>query len=312
VALASQAHNSSALLRTPEWHLRPGVSVALSGPRVVAIVNATPDSFAHGAGVDARATVDCALRAIDDGADVIDIGGESTRPGAAAVSEQEELQRVLPVIRAVRAQRGVAASIPITIDTTKAGVARAALDAGADAVNDISAGTDPLMLPLVASRGVGIILMHRVTTPERDSYSDAYRAAPMTGDVVDAVAAFLSLRVRAAVDAGIPRERIVIDPGLGFGKTVAQNLTLIHRTPELVERVGLPVLSALSRKSFVGRVGLGRDSTPGERLPATLALSTLHLTLGARLFRVHDVAAHRQALAAAWAGLHPPPPTPTS
>ncbi|HEX2837026.1 MAG TPA: dihydropteroate synthase [Phycisphaerales bacterium] len=297
---------------TTTWQLHAQRSLPLDAPRLLAIINATPDSFAHTSAPRPTDAIDAALRAIDEGADALDIGGESTRPGAHAVPADEETRRVLPVIHAVRALQGSRAHTPITIDTTKASVARAALDAGADAINDISAGTaDPAMLPLAAARGVGIILMHRVATPQADSYSDRYAKPPLAGTVTAQVAAALAQRVHAAIEAGIPRERIVIDPGLGFGKTVEQNLELIRATPDLLRATNLPILSALSRKSFVGRTGLGRDSEPAERLPATLALSALHLSLGARLFRVHDVAAHRQALAAAWAILQPLPPTPT-
>ncbi len=195
-------------------------------------------------------------------------------------------------------------TLPITVDTTLAPVARAALDAGADAINDVAAATeDDAMLALAADRACALILMHRLAPPAADRFSDAYDAPPAyPGGVVETVRGFLDARVRAAVRAGVPRSGIVIDPGLGFGKTVGQNLELIRRTGDLAP-LGRPVLSALSRKSFVGRVGLGRDSTPAERLPATLALSVLHLQAGARLFRVHDVAEHRQALDAAWAGL---------
>ncbi len=294
----------------PFWQLHRHGShgrLPLDRPRILAILNVTPDSFANAAPLtDPAAALEAALRAIADGADALDIGGESTRPGAPPIPDDEELRRVLPVLRAIRAQHGPASTIPITIDTTKSGVARAALDAGADAINDVSAGTaDPAMIPIAAARGAGIILMHRVARPQADSYSDQYAQPPLTGSVTDEVAMFLSLRVRTATEAGLPREQVLIDPGLGFGKSVPQNLELIQHTPELVSRVGRPVLSALSRKSFVGRAGLARDSTPAERLPATLALSTLHLSLGARIFRVHDTAPHRQALDAAWAALAP-------
>ena len=284
------------------WTLRPGLDLPLSRPRIIAVLNITPDSFSDGGPLmDPGAARDAAARAIAEGADLLDVGGESTRPGAAPVSEAEELRRVLPAIRAVRTLPGP--HIPITIDTTKAAVALAALDAGADAVNDVSALThDPAMLPLVARRACGVILMHRLAPPRDDRYSDQYAAPPLTGDAVASVIAYLQSRADAALHAGVPRSSIVLDPGLGFGKSVEQNLDLIRRTPELTV-LGFPILSALSRKSFVGRVGLGRDSDPSERLPATLALSVLHLTAGARLFRVHDVAAHRQALDAAWAAM---------
>lgn len=162
------------------------------------------------------------------------------------------------------------------------------------------------MLPLAAQRRAGIILMHRGKTPDADSFSDRYQQPPeYPQGVTAAVASFLQARADAALAAGVPPDRIVLDPGLGFGKAVAQNLELIRRTPDLLA-LGRPILSALSRKSFTGRVGLARDSDPAERLPATLALSVLHLHAGARLFRVHDTAPHRQALDAAWALINQP------
>lgn len=283
---------------TQRWRLGERV-ISLDRPRLVAILNVTPDSFADGGRFAspadaARAAVD----AIERGADMLDVGGESTRPGAARVTGDEQIDRVVPAIRAIRAA-GVAA--PISVDTTRARVAAAALDAGADAVNDVSAGTeDPGMLALCAQRAAGVVLMHRLAPPERDSYSDRYADAPKYEDVVLDVRASLGERLRAAIDAGIDASRVVLDPGLGFGKSVEQNLELIARTREIAS-LGRPVMSALSRKSFVGRASLGRDSTPDQRLAGTLALSVAHLLGGARLFRVHDVAPHAEALGAAWA-----------
>jgi dihydropteroate synthase len=282
------------------WRLNHARAVHLDRPRLLAILNITPDSFADGGRLPTPAhAADAARRAADDGADALDMGAESTRPGADRVPAPEQIRRLIPAIEAVRAA-GV--DLPITADTTLAAVARAALDAGADAINDVAAATeDDAMLALAAERACGLILMHRLAPPTADRFSDRYDAPPAyPRGVVAEVAAFLDARVRAALDAGVPADRIVVDPGLGFGKSVEQNLALIAATPRLAE-TGRPVLSALSRKSFTGRVGLGRDSDPSERLPATLALSVLHLHAGARLFRVHDVAEHRQALDAAWA-----------
>jgi dihydropteroate synthase len=261
-------------------------------PCVMAILNATPDSFYEGG---RAATVDAALRAVADGAAVLDIGGESTRPGSAAVAAAEQIRRVVPLISAVRAQSGVA----ITVDTTSAEVAAAALDAGANGINDVSAGLeDAGMLRLAAARGAGIVLMHRALRPSADRYSDQYASSPMDGDVVAEVIAFLKARAEAALAAGVAREGIVLDPGLGFGKTVEQNMELIRRTGELAA-LGFPVLSGISRKSFVGRVSLGRDSTPGERLAGTLALTVLHRLAGASVFRAHDVGEVSEVLRAA-------------
>lgn len=293
-------------LPIPAWCLAHGRSLALDRPRLIAIINLTPDSFHAGARfTDAGAAVDHAERAIAAGAEMLDVGAESTRPGAARISDDEQVRRLAPFLTQLRARRGTVASTPVSVDTTLAEVARAALDAGADAINDVSAGNeDGAMLSLAAARGAGLVLMHRLRPPGTDSYSDRYSAKPRYHNVVEDVRTFLESRAQAATDAGLARESIVIDPGLGFGKSVDQNLELIRATPRLAS-LGFPVLSALSRKSFVGRVSLGRDSAPEERLAGTLALSVAHMIAGARLFRVHDVPEHAEALRAAWE-LHTP------
>lgn len=281
--------------RTRElWRVSKRATLDLAVPRVMAILNFTPDSFADGGRLQTpQSALDAADHAIESGAAMLDIGGESTRPGAARVSTAEQIERVVPAIHAIRARH---ATIPISIDTTLSAVAAAALDAGADAVNDVSGGTeDAAMLPLVANRGAGVILMHRLAPPEKDSYSDRYVRNPQYRDVLVTVREFLTLRMDAARSAGIEAESIMLDPGLGFGKDVSQNLELIHGTQTLAS-LGRPILSAVSRKSFVGRLGLGRDSKPEERLASTLALSVLHFEAGARLFRVHDVREHVEVL----------------
>lgn len=286
----------------PIWRLNHARAVHLDRPRLLAILNITPDSFADGGRLPTPAhAADAARRAADQGADALDLGAESTRPGAARVPAEEQIRRLIPAIEAVRAA-GI--HLPITVDTTLAPVARAALNAGTDAINDVAAGTeDDAMLALAAERACAIILMHRLAPPTADRYSDRYQSPPeYPNGVVPTVRAFLAERAAAARAAGIPADRILLDPGLGFGKSVAQNLELLRATPDLIN-LGHPVLSALSRKSFVGRLGLNRDSDPAERLPATLALSVLHLHAGARLFRVHDIPEHRQALDAAWAAV---------
>ncbi len=268
----------------------------------MAIINCTPDSFHP----DSRAetverAIELARQSVDEGADLVDIGAESTRPGAQRIDAHEQISRALPVIEAIRAHSGALSTVPISIDTTLLAVARAALDAGADAINDVSAGReDPGVLALAAERGAGLVLMHRLTTPGRDRYSDQYDEEPAYEDVVEEVGAELQRATDSALAHGASRRSIVWDPGLGFGKGIDDTLKLIRSTPSLGGH-GYPVLSALSRKSFVGRLSLGRDSEPAERLSGTLALSTLHLHLGARIFRVHDVGPHRQALDAAWA-----------
>ncbi|MDX2133068.1 MAG: dihydropteroate synthase [Planctomycetota bacterium] len=284
----------------PEWRLSPSRTLVLDRPRLLGILNATPDSFADGGRHDDPiAARDHAARMLADGADAIDLGGESTRPGAASVPVDEQIRRVVPVVRAIRALAGDAGRVPITIDTTRAPVARAALDAGADTVNDVSAGADdPDMLPLVARAGCGVILMHRARPPREDVYSDRYERPVLAGDVVHAVRAYLEAALARAIAHGVAPACVMGDPGLGFGKTVEQNLALLRAGGTCLPP-GVPLLSALSRKSFVGRVSLGRDSTPDERLAGTLALSLAHLAAGAKVFRVHDVAPHA-AIFRAW------------
>jgi len=290
----------------PAWRLisrgASGGWLSLDRPRVMAILNVTPDSFSDG-GRFARAddVAVAAAEAIDHGADMLDIGGESTRPGAARVEPAEQIDRVAPAIRAVR---GAGIDAPISIDTTRAEVAAAALEAGANAINDVSGGTeDPGVLRLAASSGAGLILMHRVAPPDRDRYSDAYREAPLEGDVVEAVRLKLEELAGAALTAGVARESIVLDPGLGFGKTVEQNIELARRTEAIVS-LGYPVLAGASRKSFTGRAGMSetdREPPPaGERLGASIAFSLVQLGAGARLFRVHDAGEQGRALRAAW------------
>ncbi len=281
------------------WRLSDRAAVPLARPVLLGILNLTPDSFYDGGRLPTAEHAARAARAMADaGADALDLGAESTRPGALRVTAQEQLAGLIPAIVAIRGLRG--GHLPLTVDTTPVEVAEAALDAGADALNDVSAGEESgdEMLALAARRGCGIILMHRLRPPGEASYSDAYRARPQYRDVVAEVAGYLRGRVERALAAGVRREGIVVDPGLGFGKTVEQNMALIARTGEIAA-LGFPVLSALSRKSFVGRVSLNRESTPPERLPGTLGLSVTHLRTGASVFRVHDVPEHRAALDAA-------------
>ena len=292
--MADQRENQAGI-----WQVNPQRAIRVDRPLCFGILNVTPDSFADGGELDSVGkAVDRAKAMVDEGADGLDIGGESTRPGAQRVAVEEQIRRVVPVIEGIR-RAGIEAVI--SIDTTRAAVALAGLDAGADAINDVSgASEDAGMLELAADRGCGLILMHRVVEPGLDRYSDQYDRRPIEGDVVEHVAGALRARRDGAVDAGVDGRCIVLDPGLGFGKDVEQNLGLIRRTGDLVA-MGQPVMSALSRKSFVGRVSLGRDSEPGERLAGTLGLSVVHLSAGARIFRVHDVGAHREALDSAWA-----------
>ncbi len=252
------------------------------------ILNVTPDSFSDGGRYfDAAAAIEHGLELAAQGAAIVDVGGESTRPGAAGVGLGEELRRVVPVIEGLRAA-GIEATI--SVDTSKLEVARAALDAGATFVNDVTAfRAAPAMAALVAERGVECCLMHMQGEP-RTMQND-----PLYGDLIGEVCAFLRERVDFALDAGIARARIAVDPGFGFGKTVEHNLELLDRLNELAA-LGQPILIGTSRKSFLGALTGRRES---DRLAATIATNVIGLLRGASLFRVHDVAAVRDALAVA-------------
>jgi dihydropteroate synthase len=266
------------------------------------VVNVTPDSFSDGGAFeDPIAAIAHGRRLAGEGAHILDIGGESTRPGADPVTVEDELERVVGVIEGLA---GLALPVQISIDTMKLAVAEAALDAGASYVNDVTAFRhDPDLAGLVADRGVDCCLMHMLGEP-RTMQSD-----PHYGDVVDEVKTFLEERMAAAVRAGVPEERIQLDPGIGFGKTLAHNLELLRRIDEIVA-LGRPVVIGTSRKSFIGRL-TGRDVT--ERVHGTIATNVLALERGARVFRVHDVAATADALAVAAATLAPTwPVSPTT
>jgi dihydropteroate synthase len=278
------------------WRIGPDRWIDLQRPAVMGILNVTPDSFSDGGRhADPAAAVDAAAAMVAAGAAIIDVGGESTRPGAARVPAAEQIDRVAPVVAAVAARFEVA----VSIDTTLGPVARAALDAGARIVNDVSAGTeDPDLLAAAADHDAGLVLMHRLRPPEEDSYSDRYLEPPVYDDPVATVAEFLRQRIAAAEAAGVPAAAIAVDPGLGFGKSVADNLALVARGERLLA-LGRPVLSGSSRKSFVGAVA-GRPD-PADRLAGSLAVAVLHTLAGARILRVHDVGPHVEALAAALA-----------
>lgn len=265
---------------------------------IMGVVNITPDSFSDGGQfADQEDAARYALQLVDEGATVIDVGGESTRPGAARVSAEEQVRRVVPVIARIRARSNVA----ISVDTTLAEVAEAAIEAGADIVNDVSAGTeDSAMFRLAARTGAGLVLMHRLHAPGDDSYSDRYAQPPAYGDVVRDVANFLLARAEMAMAAGVARESIAIDPGLGFGKSVAQNYELLARTSELAA-LGFPVLVGASRKSFLGAV-TGRTD-PEQRIIGSVVAAVAAYGGGARVIRAHDVGAHREALLVAHAVL---------
>jgi dihydropteroate synthase len=274
--------------------------------RLMGVVNVTPDSFSDGGSfLKTGAAVAHGLDLVEQGAEILDIGGESTRPGAEPVSTEEELRRVIPVIEGLAAAgtetRG--GEPQISIDTSKAKVAEAALAAGASLVNDVSAfRSDPAMVGAVANSGAECCLMHMLGEPRMMQRDPRY-----DGDVVDEVKAFLTGRLEFAVGEGVSEDRIMLDPGIGFGKTVAQNLQLIDRLDELSE-LGRPLVIGTSRKSFLGRIvaeaaGLPEPPDAQHRLGGTIATNVLALERGARVFRVHDVAQVREALAVAAATL---------
>jgi len=256
-----------------------GRSLELGGRAVVmGIVNATPDSFYEGSRVmDLSRAIEMVAGMVGAGALIVDVGGESTRPGAAYVSAEEETGRVVPVIEAIRARWDVA----VSVDTRKATVAAAALDAGADIVNDIAAlYDDPALGPLCAARGVPVVLMHKKGVPAHMQDSPWYE------DCVAEVRQFLLAAANSAEAAGIPTPQIILDPGIGFGKRIQDNLVLLSRLDELVE-AGYPVLVGLSRKSFIGAI-TGADAA--GRLAGSLASACAARAKGASIFRVHDVA----------------------
>ncbi len=264
-----------------------------SGFSVMGVVNVTPDSFSDGGRfLDAHSAIAHGRRLAQEGADVLDVGGESTRPGAEPVSEREELARVAPVLDGLAASTGAA----LSIDTSKLGVARAAIETGATLVNDVTAfRAEPELAALVAERGVRCCLMHMLGEPR------TMQKSPRYGDVVSEVKAFLEERMAFAVAEGVAEERILLDPGIGFGKTLEHNLELLRRLDELVA-IGRPVVVGTSRKSFLGAI-TGREV--GERLPGTIAANVLALERGATVFRVHEVAPLRDALQVALATVRP-------
>lgn len=273
------------------WRLDGLRSVETNPPAVMAVLNCTPDSFSDGGDhLAVEAAVQAGLAAVTAGATILDIGGESTRPGADRVDSTEQIRRVQPVIAALRERTNVA----ISIDTTRAEVADAALSAGANAINDVSAGIeDPTMFGLAADRGCGLVLMHRGSPPPKDQWSDAWSTPPAFEDVVLDVRTALETRADAAESAGVSPDAIVLDPGLGFGKDVDQNWILLQRFSELPEG-GRRWLVGASRKSFIGAVTGIRE--PRDRVPGSLVAAILAMQGGAQILRVHDVPAHVQAV----------------
>ena len=264
---------------------------AFARPAVMGVLNVTPDSFSDGGEyLDPAAALAHAARMVAEGADVVDVGGESTRPGASPVGEDEELRRVMPVVEAL----GESGAVPVSIDTSKAAVARAATAAGARFVNDVTAlRGDPALAAVVAESGAEVCLVHMRGEP-RTMQDD-----PRYDDVVADVRRFLEERLAFAVAEGVPAERVWLDPGIGFGKTLDHNLELLRRLDEIVA-LGQPVLVGASRKRFIGTL-TGRAEQ--ERAAGTIAANVLAFERGAHMFRVHDVAATRDALLVASATL---------
>ncbi len=276
---AMGAHRRRFSLRLGAHQLELGERTAIMG-----IVNVTPDSFSDG-GVhpDARSAIDHGLRLAAEGADILDVGGESSRPGAAPVSTDEELRRVIPVVRGL-AERG---GVPVSVDTTKAAVAEAALAAGATIVNDISAlRFDPRLGEVVARAGAALVVMHMQGSPRTMQQNPRY--VDLLGEVVAELAEGAGRAAAAGVDPG----KIIVDPGIGFGKTLEHNLELLDRLGELAA-LGRPILAGPSRKAFIGRL---LDAQPAERVEGTIAACCLAATRGAHVVRVHDVKAVRRAL----------------
>jgi dihydropteroate synthase len=282
--------------RTGDLRNTIGVGNRVLGPDPVlaGVLNVTPDSFSDGGDfLDPERASARAAAMLDEGAQIIDVGGESTRPGSDPVSPEEELRRVVPVIRGIMAERPEAI---VSIDTYRAGTAEAALQAGASVVNDVSAlRRDPGMPDVVADAGCPVILMHMLGEPktmQRDPHYD---------DVVREVRDFLAGRAERAVAVGVEEENIILDPGIGFGKTLEHNLALLRHLDSLVE-LGFPVLVGASRKTFIGKITGVEEAR--ERVFGTVAANVIACARGATFFRVHDVRANREALAVAWAALN--------
>jgi len=265
------------------WHCGE-FDIALDRPLVMGILNVTPDSFSDGGLHDDPAkAVAWGERLISEGAAIIDVGGESTRPGAAELAGSEELARVRPVVSRLKAE-----GVPVSIDTRHASVAQACVEVGAAIINDVAGFRDPAMVEVAAGCDAGIVVMHMLGTPE------TMQQAPRYDDVVREVGGFLLAQATVLEAAGVARERIVLDPGLGFGKTLEHNLALLGGIPELV-RLGYPVLVGTSRKRFIGE--LSGELEPRERLGGSVAAALSAVRAGASIVRVHDVAVTAQAIA---------------
>lgn len=284
----AQAKSDDALARLLAQHEAPRpllAGLAFDRPQLMGIVNVTPDSFSDGGSfASAQEAIEHALRLEDEGADILDIGGESTRPGAEPLSAEEELRRVLPVIEGLAGRT----EAPISIDTRKAEVMRSALAAGARIINDVAAlSYEPACMEVAAASDAPVILMHAQGDPR------TMQAAPRYDDCLLDVYDWLAARIAACESAGIARARIVADPGIGFGKTLAHNLELLAGLT-LLHGLGVPLLLGASRKSFIGR--LTGEKSAGARVPGSIAAALAGATQGVQILRVHDVAETRQAL----------------
>ncbi len=275
---------------TKNWVCK-NVTIDLFQPLLVGILNVTPDSFSDGGQfLDPDVSLQHALTLISDGAGMIDVGGESTRPGARRVSADEQIERVVPVIERIRSE----SDIPISIDTTIAKVAKHAIEAGANVINDVAAGSeDEAMFSLASETGVGLVLMHRRLPPEQDVYSHEYQDELDGGNIVADVCTWLLARVQAARECGVLPEQIALDPGLGFGKSVEQNWQIVHQTEQFV-RLGFPVYMGASRKSFIGATY--NIEEPSERDEASVEVAKRMALQSAHIFRVHNVKMHSELL----------------
>ncbi len=270
----------------------------LDHPRIMGILNVTPDSFSDGGVYEAieQAISHCQTM-LEQGATILDIGGESTRPGASRVDEAEQIKRTQPVIQRLAE---VCPQAILSIDTTHSAVAKAALEAGAHLINDVSAGEeDPAILTLAAQHNAPIVLMHKQGNPA------TMQDAPTYQDVVAEVKTYLLGRAEVAMQAGVPKNQIILDPGIGFGKTTAHNLALLQELDQLVD-TGYPILLGASRKRFLGHACTldGKTPQPNDCVGATCATTAMGVTAGVHLFRVHDVQANRQAADVTWAIQH--------
>ncbi|MES9862704.1 MAG: dihydropteroate synthase [Candidatus Thiodiazotropha sp. LLP2] len=262
-----------------------------SSPKIMGILNLTPDSFSDGGRYDTDKAAFRGLEMVAEGADVIDIGGESTRPGALRVNAAEQINRVLDTI--VELRERLPSGFPISIDTTLSGVAQKAIEHGASMINDISAGRDdPEILSVAASNDVPIVLMHMQGTPE------TMQQAPVYEDVVSEVKSFFEKRIEAALIAGVASNSLLLDPGIGFGKSRRHNLQLLSELQQFGE-LGCPLLLGVSRKGFMGSVCDVND--PSQLMPETCACTALGVMAGVKIFRVHDVWQNRQAADVTWA-----------